>query len=519
MTDTTKTLESRATKVTFFEDRAEVLRTSTLRAEPGLCRVRVDGISAAVDDSSLVIRASANARVLQSNVVRRVREAPTASEAELQAMEKDAKRASERHHRAMQRLAIEASEHQRLRKLLERWTIAIARVPRGPAENLSDWRSSRSSVEEQLRLTLDRESEARLECEQSSRDVDRAQARLDLARRARPVFETHVEAQVEVEKAETITVDLVYRVPCALWRPEHLVRLVTREAGISELEIVTHATVWQATGEDWKDIACHFSTARPAQIASPPLLSEEALRLRKKTEEEKRTVVVEAREQVVSSVGGERGPGASDEMPGVDDGGEPLTFEGGTTTVPSDGHPLRIEIGRRLVPCKTDCVAMPELSESAFVRARGTLTGKTPLLAGPMNLARGSEIVGRARAPFVAAGDTFEIGLGSLEGITVRRRPNEEREVATLTGAQKLTRTIELYLSNTGARVERLRVSERFPVSELADLKVEVLKHEGGTLDHRDGFIHVDLELGPRATKKLELSYRIEAPSKIQLRL
>ena len=59
--------------------------------------------------------------------------------------------------------------------------------------------------------------------------------------------------------------------------------LVDTEAGICRYSIIF---------PNWRDVPLRFSTARPAQAATAPTLSEDSLRLRRKTEQEKRTVVV-----------------------------------------------------------------------------------------------------------------------------------------------------------------------------------------------------------------------------------
>jgi len=51
------------------------------------------------------------------------------------------------------------------------------------------------------------------------------------------------------------------------------------------------------------------------------------------------------------------------------------------------------------------------------------------VLAGPVLLVRGTELVGRGRVRFVAKGEPFELGFGVDDGIRVRRQVADEREV------------------------------------------------------------------------------------------
>ena len=90
--------------------------------------------------------------------------------------------------------------------------------------------------------------------------------------RSQPVVEAAIELQLDSQGAAELTLELTYRTPCALWRPEHLCRLTQTADGGAQLQLTSAAVVWQRTGEDWTDVHCRFSTARPTQLATPPLL-------------------------------------------------------------------------------------------------------------------------------------------------------------------------------------------------------------------------------------------------------
>jgi hypothetical protein len=72
-------------------------------------------------------------------------------------------------------------------------------------------------------------------------------------------------------------------------------------------------------------------------------------------------------------------------------------------------------------------------------------------------------------------------------------------------------------VSNLGGEPRAVRVSERYPVSEIERVEITLLSSKGAVRDERDGFAHFDVELGPRSTTELELAYRIEAASNVVL--
>jgi uncharacterized protein (TIGR02231 family) len=525
---------SRAAQVTLYEDRAEVVRRARARLPAGISWVLVSGVTVLLDDASLVAggrpgggagQGPESVRVVAARVLRR---AVTIGPEEVRAAELDVQAAERRRDQAERALKRAQAAEERGATLGERWIAALERGPRGVREEGAQWRAAWQAIARAHTRALDEQGACRAELERAEHDLGRAQLRLVQVRTAEPRYEAAVEVQVEAAEAVEAELELRYRTPCALWRPEHLARLVPRSEGAPEgqgpgqghdLVIRTLATVWQRTGEEWRDVVCRCSTARPSQGSTAPLLTDDVLYLRRKSEEERRTVTVEARDEVVAAAALERGARAVDEMPGVDDGGEPLVFEvGRPVSLPSDGQPVRLEVAEVALPCEVDLTAYPERSPAAYLRATALLVGKTPLLAGPVTVARGSELVGRGKLGFVAPGESFELGCGVDDGLRVRRRVDERRDTQALTGTQRIERTVTLYLGNMSGSPRRLTVVERVPVSEIGDVEVEVVSAGGAQVD-ADGFARFQVTVGPQKTAELVLVYRISAASKVQLAL
>jgi uncharacterized protein (TIGR02231 family) len=516
-----KAVPSRAGQVTLFEDRAEVVRTATATAPAGTSWIAVGGVSPFVDERSVQARVvGSGARVLSARVLWRAhREAALGREA-IDALRDEARRARkgvEASGRAIERAG---RAEARASDLLAKWAAAVAVVPKGAAKPdvLNAWRSALEALERDLAAASVDAAEARREKMHATDELERANERLHEGSRENPRFEAVVEVQIEGQateaEARSIEVEIKYRVPCALWRPEHLTRLVQTPEGGDAVEIVTWATAWQRTGEDWSSVRARFSTARPAQSATPPVIADDVLLARKKTDQERRQVRVEARDQAIVLAGLERGARALDEMPGVEDGGEPLTLEPShRVSLASNGRPLRVEVSRRTLPAKIDRVLFPEIATAAHLRATLTLSTGGPLLAGPVRVARGKSLVGRSKVGYVGSGEPFELGFGADDGVRVRRAQDEERDTAIL-GAQRLRRTVRVYLSNLSGESRRAVVTERIPVSEIDDVEIAIIDATGWQID-QDGFARMEVSLGARATQTLKLVYEIKASSKV----
>jgi len=510
-----KPVASTVVRVTLFEDRAEVVRRARVVLRGGREAFVVDGVSALIDDPSLVVRVTHQGiRVLSTRVGRSLAEAPAVGQAELAEAEGSARRAEQLLARTRSALERAEAEQRRSEALESSWAAALARVPRGDAEAGSRWARALATLEAASAAAVERVVDARRQLHEAEREHERSSERWKLAQRRESRRETRVWVEVDAELGDEVTAELSYRVPCAAWRPEH--RAVLEGEAVV---LTTYATAWQCTGEAWVDVPLVFSTARPARAPSPPLLDDDVLTLRKKTTEERRVVVVEAREQLRATTGaaGER---ALDELPGVDDGGEPRTYEAlRPSSLPSDGGPVRVELAHVTLAASVDRVAMPELGSLVHVRARLVNTSGGPILAGPVTAVRGQALVGKGRVGFVAAGDPLELGFGPDDGLRVRRTQTEKRETRTLGGAQLVTRTVTVFVSNTSGTARTLSVVERYPVSELGDVTITLLEHAGATLDARDGLARYTFDVGPRATHTLSLVYRIEAASKVALRI
>ena len=487
---------SRAESVTLFEDRAEVRRRAQVQLPAGVSTVRVAGLSVVVDDGSLLAAVAGSARgvrVLDARIVRRAvpvaesTKAVPALEAELEAARARAELAE---------AAVERSiaDQTRAVSLSNRWIEAIQRAPGTPSGSESPASSlSPEALDDALIGALDDAAARRLELQRATTELSRAEQRLAQARAANPRFEALAEIQLEASAPASLELELTYRTPCALWRPEHQAQLVI-EAGKAHLVVRTWATAWQRTGEDWTDVKASFSTARPSGASSPPLLADDVLELRRKAPEDKKTVTVEAREQTIQVAGVAQGTRQVAEMPGVDDGGEPLRLEAPhPVTLPGDGRAFRVDLFERVVDCQVDCIAFPERSVGAFVRGTATWFGPEPLLAGPVWAGRGKETMGLSRTRFVAPGEPFELGFGVDDGLRVRRTQEEKRETVAITSAQRVTRTVKLWCSNLSGERKTLKLTERVPVSEIADLEVKLLDAGDGRFDPKDGLVRYEL--------------------------
>lgn len=508
-------IASKPTLIRFFEDRAEVTRGAHADLATGRQWIRIAGVSPLVDERS-VQAACKGAKVLAARVFRRVRQANEFASSEIAALEKQEAELT----RKLEAIELVRSRHEKrleyLGELQGSWAAGLAKVPRFASDApLESWTDAYKDLTAQDIDELNKLLACNKEHEQLGEKLAELQGALSTLRGQHPRHECFIEVYLDASSPGASEISVTYRLPSALWRPEHVARLDLdpKQPGKGKVSLTTFATVWQRTGENWEGVQAAFSTARPAQVANPPLLRDDDLSKRKKTPEEKKKIVVEARDQTIERAAAAKAP----EMPGVDDGGEPLEFAPkGLVTLPSTGLPMRIEIGRVELAAEVARVLMAERAPLAHLRASCVNGAKTPLLAGPVKVARGASLMGRSRLDFVGAGESFDIGFGPEDGMRCKRRQEEKRETGLLLGKQTVTRDVALYLSNLSSEPRELTIIERVPVSEIEGLEVRTPEPKEWAPD-KDGFMKRTITLEANAAKELKYKYELRAAGNVEL--
>jgi uncharacterized protein (TIGR02231 family) len=510
--DKPKSIESTATHVRFFEDRAEVTRKASASVSDGRQWIRLSGATMLLDDRS--VQASVNVDSIRVVSARIVREWSTPdNDDEIKGKSKELKSLVRKMNEVQERLGREEDQRDYMHELMSSWTENFAKVPSVDAP-ITDWENAFNKMQDRDKALLEAWLVEYQKLQELSGQQDTLQSEIDKLRQAPLTFDCFIEVQLDSTIGNEVEIAVTYRTPCALWRPEHMARLHSNEKDPSagNVQLTTFAAVWQNTGEDWTDVEVSFSTARPAAHASAPDIDDDHLSRRKKTSEEKKQVVVEVREQSVTEVSG----GVS-EMPGVDDGGVPLEFCGkGKYSLPANGQPTRVEISRHEVKAGVSRELVSERAQVAHIKGTANWPGTVPLLAGPLGVARGASLVGRARIGFVGPGDKLEVGFGPDDGIRARRSVSEDRDKG-LTGTQAIEREITLYLSNLSDQAKSVNLLERLPVSEIEGLEVKWKDSKGWTFDAKEGFLTRLVELPPTENIKLKYQYTIKAKSNVVL--
>ncbi|WP_051966272.1 mucoidy inhibitor MuiA family protein [Kitasatospora mediocidica] len=533
------------TAVTCLEDRAHVERTTTVRLAPGLQRLRFGPITALAVDRSL--RAELHtapgtepsgaeppgATVLDARLTRtwtpRAPGPPGPDDSALlhriDELEKELRLAEPPIQRLEARLAL-------LTQLCAELLTEIGEgTGHGEAEPVR-WSRELDRVEAEQDAYAEQLRAARARSDELYRQLQEAVAARGAAEAQPPELLAHVELTVVAPHETAAELTVSHLTPCALWRPAY--RAAFTGAALAggaqdapgSLRLESDAMVWQRTGEDWTDVRLTLSTARSALAAEPPRLHEDVLTLRELSSGERRTLDVELREEEISALGPDGPQAVTADLPGVDDGGEVRVLRApATATVPGDGRGHRVPLSAFTVPAAAELASAPELSPLVTEVVAFRNPADHPLLAGPVDLVRGSGFTGRGELRFTAAGAPAELAFGSTDGYRVLRETSEVRGSTGLAGLGQrtvLTRTVRVHVSRLSAPDEqgeqRITLRERIPVSEVSAVEVRLRTQECRPApDEADaeGVLRWELSLPPGGRRTVTLVYEISASAKV----
>ncbi|MCE9671419.1 mucoidy inhibitor MuiA family protein [Myxococcus stipitatus] len=506
-------------KVTLLEDRALVERRGEVPLVAGAQRLVISGLSPLAVDRSLQAKVAGG----------------TVSQARIRRSRKPHRPEALREHRSElgRRVAeLEQQEHRALtdvERLRARQTLlgtAHADVYRAIAEQAGAGKAATEVWKRQLDTVRREKEKVDAEARKAAHALEQLQRQLAQARAAEagtqdtpPTLDVHAELELGHPAGGTTQVSVTYLVPCAAWRPAYRATLEPGANNTLAVRLECEAVVWQRTEEDWKDVELAFSTARPTLGASPPRLEEDWLWLRERTEREKQVVEVAVREEVIQTTGEGGTTRREQELPGMDDGGEPLTLAAPhKASVPPDGESHRVPLFHFSAPATSELLVAPEQSPLVHRVARFENTGPAVLLAGPVDLVRGSGHVGRSQLRFTGRGEHLRLGFGSEDSLRVARQAQWEEETSRLTSRKVKTHHVRLFVSNMGAQAAPVALEERIPVSEVDSVSVQLVKDATKPAPTRvspDGIVRFELTAPPRSQQELTLVYTLTSSSKV----
>ena len=181
--------------------------------------------------------------------------------------------------------------------------------------------------------------------------------------------------------------------------------------------------------------------------------------------------------------------------------------------VPSSPQPTQVEISRMNIPATMRYTAVPAIEPAAFLTARISDWEQYNLLEGEANLYLDNQFMGRSVLQTRFVEDTLAISLGRDESIIINRKRQREYEQRRFwSNRVREERMWHTAIRNTKREKIMLELLDQIPVSQTADIKVDVIDISGASLDKDTGILTWNLEIEPGETREVIIHYSVEYP-------
>jgi uncharacterized protein (TIGR02231 family) len=490
--------------VTVYPDRAQVIREHRAAISGGVGVLRIGDLPARLDPTSVRVRADGPDGLTLHHVETRTLHRRDLSHPEERALSEALQKVRDERQALTDSREAEALKLAFIRRLTETGGGSESGLP--PDAWTGAWEQIGQGAAEVLREMS--------EIDQRARGVDAEIKRLENALDA---LRTDQRASVEVAvhyrapSAGSATLVLEYQVPGASWTPVYEARLDTVSG---RMEFVQRAEVRQNTGEDWRDVELHVSTARPTLGGRLPELSPWFIGVAPPA----RSMMREETDALAAMTA----PAPMAEATLETTGFTSRYRVPERISLPSDQRQQRFRLGSKGYDARLSARAVPVLSPHVYLFAETTFEGETPLLPGVVTLIQDGQLAGQTRMGTLAPGAPLGLAFGVDDRIEIRREVDRDslgREVV-LRRQHRLDRGYRIEIENRHERPMNVTILDRLPVARDERIQVELSPSDTAPtrqdVDGRPGVLAWDLELDPGASETLDFGYTVVWPEDVE---
>lgn len=532
--------ESQIDAVTVFPRGAEITRLTTVDLERGDHTLILDNLPAEIDPHSIRVEGIAGGDVeiasVDSKTVHVVDDASIAGERrrieqEIEVLQDE--------HAALDQQILDAQYQRKLLQELASKPFAIQaetekalQVSSTEFGNMFDLVSSRLVTLSKTVLDANINKRA---LNRKIGDLHTSLSQLAPKQRAKTVVTVHLASAAPAEGQFKVR----YRIASAGWQPYYEARLTSVSASEpSQLRLVRRAEVTQSTTESWDGVKLTLSTARSTEATSAPELQPELISLLK--EERSRSTglydMLKATPPPAVNEADAEQPAKSDDRAGkryakiaqysqaeiLIAGFQALYAINGRVSVDNTGTAKKVRITSDTLSATMSAHVVPKLDPNAYVAAKFTVDGESPLLRGNVMLFRDGVYMGKGLLPMLAAGEDYALGFGIDDRIKVKRI--EVKRHTSETGLISTDRVEErswaITVKNLHGTVMPVTVYDQMPYSTHEDIEVEMLsgstKPSERDVDKKRGVVAWSYDLKQNQEQLIEFGYRITQPEDVR---
>ncbi|MDQ0471221.1 mucoidy inhibitor MuiA family protein [Labrys wisconsinensis] len=520
---------SRVDAVTVYPDGATVTRILDFEAPAGDTTLVASDFPVGLDPASIRLDASAAPGVSVAGVdARQVFPEQPAPDAGLDRQVQDLKDRRAGVEGEIAALLVKQGFIERIAKS------AVIGGGKGPDDKPFDpaaLRAAWNTVGDDLKDVNEALRQAGLRARAIDEDIARATARSD----GRPQGQQRMELRIALGAGEAVhgRIAVSYRIDDAGWTPLYDARLDSTKGA---LELVRRARITQSTGEDWTDVALTVSTARATAGASVPKLETKLVTLYQPpiAVGEAAPPPADAMAPMPRKAMRPAAPAAATPLPKPGREQEAKLDTGGfqsswtlpaRTSIASGPATKALRLASTTIAPDIVARTAPALQATAYLEARFDHAEDTPLFPGPVSVYRDGLYAGQADMPLATRGEPIRLGFGADDRIKVDRVVT--RKLETDSGLIRSTRSdrrdFKISLRNGRPTPIKVSVEEALPVSEIADVKVEMSPQTTPpttkNADDRRGIMVWTYDLPAGGTQEIKFGYKVSWPGDLDVEL
>jgi uncharacterized protein (TIGR02231 family) len=290
----------------------------------------------------------------------------------------------------------------------------------------------------------------------------------------------------------------------------------------SPMEIVFKATVYQSTGEDWKNVKVNLSTANPFEGADRPILSPWYLRNQPPIVYDrmsKREAPPSQNQMSKDAIESTAGVGAAYVQES-----QQLTSNLFAIDLPytilSNNKPFVVEIKKASVAARYTYFAIPKLDRDAFLTAEVEDWESLNLVDGEANLFLEGSFQGKMFIQTRSIQDFLRLSLGRDKSISIERNKIKDfTKNKFLSDKKIISKAWEIIIKNKKNTSIDIIIEDQLPVTTEKSITVKADELSGADLSEDTGKLRWTLKIGAGEQKKLQLRYSVEAPKDYILNL
>lgn len=288
----------------------------------------------------------------------------------------------------------------------------------------------------------------------------------------------------------------------------------------SPLELTYKATVYQSSGEDWKNVKVTLSTANPFEGADRPILNPWYLKNQPPVVYDRMQRAPMAQNKAVMNGAAEM----DNSVIAMTTESEQITSRTYSIDLPytilSNNKPFLVEIKKASVPAKYIYFAIPKLDKDAFLTAEVEDWEELNLMDGEANLFLEGSYQGKSFIDTKSIQDFLRFSLGRDKSIAIERNKIKDFSMNKFLSEKKIiNKGWEIILKNKKNAGIDIIIEDQLPISTEKPITVKQEEISGAEFTEESGKLRWVLKVPANEQKKLLLKYSVEAPKDYILNL